>query len=136
MHQLTFRQTYRYEEGAGIQIPVGLYINGYQKKLLANIDSGASFCIFEREHGESMGLEIENGARIRVASVTGSFLVYGHDVALSVLGIELDTTVYFAAPLGFGRNVLGREGFLRRFRFGLIDYDSRLYLSDYDDLPE
>jgi hypothetical protein len=63
----------------------------------------------------------------------GNFQVYGHQVTLTVLGITLDTTVYFAAHEQFNRNVLGRQGWLNVVRLGLVDYEGKLYLSHYDD---
>ena len=41
--------------------------------------------------------------------------------------------VYFAAPADFSRSVVGRSGWLQHFRLGLIDYDTMLLLSHYDD---
>lgn len=50
-----------------------------------------------------------------------------------VLGLEFQPTVYFAADENFTRNVLGRQGWLDRVRLGLIDYEGKLLLSDYND---
>jgi hypothetical protein len=41
--------------------------------------------------------------------------------------------VYFAADAAFSRNVLGRQGWIDRIRLGLVDYEGKLYLSDYSD---
>lgn len=38
----------------------------------------------------------------------------------------------FAKYPGLQRNLLGRQGWLRNLRLGLIDYDNLLYLSAYD----
>lgn len=38
----------------------------------------------------------------------------------------------FAKYPGLPRNLLGRRGWLRNLRLGLIDYDNLLYLSAYD----
>ncbi len=79
------------------------------------------------------GLDIESGAPQRISTVAGSFLTYAHEVTLSVLGIEGTAVVYFAHEEDFTRNVRGRQGWLERVRLGLIDYDSRLYLSNCND---
>jgi hypothetical protein len=68
-----------------------------------------------------------------IGTATGRFLSYSHEVTLTVLGIETTATVYFAADEDFPVNALGRVGWLDRVRLGLVDYDSRLYLSDYND---
>jgi hypothetical protein len=52
---------------------------------------------------------------------------------LSVLDITYDAIVYFAVNEDLTRDVLGRNGFLYLFRVGIVDYDSALYLSKYDD---
>jgi hypothetical protein len=49
-----------------------------------------------------------------------------------VLGIETFSTVYFAAEEGFTRNLLGRQGWLDRVKWGLVDYEGRLFLSKYE----
>ncbi|MEP7343168.1 MAG: hypothetical protein ABI977_35915 [Acidobacteriota bacterium] len=41
-------------------------------------------------------------------------------------------SVYFAKYPGLERNLLGRSGWLRNLRLGLIDYDNLLYLSEYN----
>ncbi len=83
--------------------------------------------------GKYLGFDIERGIPQRIGSVRGSFLAYGHEAPLIVLDIEIIATVYFAAEENFPINVLGRVGWLNRVRLGLVDYESRLYLSDYND---
>ena len=97
------------------------------------LDPGSTFCIFQASIGRKLGFEIERGLVKRIGTVTGSFSVYGHEATLTVLGIETTSTVYFATDENFPVNVLGRVGWLNRVRLGLVDYDSRLYLSDYND---
>ena len=90
-------------------------------------------CVFPRRYGEELGFDIESGAYQRIGTVIGGFDAYGHWVRLSVLGSEYETTVYFAKDYNFNRNILGRQGWLDRVRLGLIDYDGKLYLSEYND---
>ena len=68
-----------------------------------------------------------------MSTAAGSFDAYGHNVTLSCFEWELETIVYFAAHEGFTRNVVGRSGWLQQFRLALIDHDSMLFLSHYDD---
>lgn len=100
---------------------------------MTKLDTGASFCIFRRIYGELLGLTIESGQPETLSTPMGSFLAYGHDVTLVTLGLEFQTTVYFAADENFTRNVLGRQGWLDRVRLGLFDYEGKLLLSDYND---
>ncbi|HMW00370.1 MAG TPA: aspartyl protease family protein, partial [Acidobacteriota bacterium] len=97
----------------------------------AQVDTGASFCIFQRQYGEALGIDIECGDRVVVGTATGTFIVYGHMVTLSTVGLEFDSMVFFASHEGFSRNVLGRNGWLNKVRFGLIDYEGKLFLSQY-----
>ena len=66
-----------------------------------------------------------------VGTVTGTFVVYLHEVNLSVAGLECSAFVGFAEDAGFRRNVLGRRGFLEQITLGLVDYEGQLYLSYY-----
>ena len=97
----------------------------------AKVDTGASLCIFARDLGEQLDLDIESGMRQLVGTVTGTFVVYLHEVNLSVAGLECSVLVGFAEDEGFRRNVLGRRGFLEQITLGLVDYEGQLYLSSY-----
>jgi hypothetical protein len=131
---LTFAKTHQYDTSkAGISVPVTLRHGADSVDLEAKLDTGSSHCVFKKAHGEFLGLDIESGVSQEMRTVTGNFLTYGHEIGLSVLGIETTATVYFASDENFTRNVLGRQGWLDRVRLGVIDYDGRLYLSAYDD---
>ncbi len=131
---LSFKTLFQYDtRRSGITVPVRLEWGGRHTELKAKVDSGSSACIFARNYGEDLGLSIENGSLQRFETVTGGFLTYGHEVTLAVSGIDLVTTVYFAADAAFSRNVLGRQGWIDRIRLGLIDYEGKLYLSEYND---
>lgn len=132
--QLQFAILHYYDTRTlGVDLPVLLGSDAESVELVASLDTGASYCIFERAIGERLGLAIESGLPQLIGSVRGRFLTYGHEVVVSVLGIETTATVYFAADEAFTRNVLGRQGWLDRVRLGLVDYDGRLYLSACDD---
>ncbi len=132
-HTLTFDTLHNYDAGAdGISLAVELQSGTARARVLAKLDTGASFCIFQREHGEALGLDIEGGTPQRVGAATGSFLTYGHDLTLSSLGLSFTATVYFAAAYGFSRNVLGRRGWLDRIQVGIVDYEGKLFVSRYD----
>ena len=134
---MVFRKLFRYDlRRSGITVPVKLAWSGRRIELKAKVDTGSSACIFARNYGEDLGLEIENGRPQRFETATGGFLTYGHEVTLSVFEFELVTTVYFVADHAISRSVLGRQGWLDRLRFGLVDYDGKLYLSDYNDPTE
>ncbi len=60
-------------------------------------------------------------------------IAYGHEVTLETLGIEFYTTVYFSEFKNLPRNLLGRQGWLRLVQLAIVDYDSEIYLSAYNE---
>ena len=117
----------------GIALPVTLGYNSLTIDFEAKLDTGSSHCIFERRFGESIGLEIENGTLEKFGTATNGFIAFGHELTISVLGIETYAMVYFAESEYFTRNVLGRQGWLDRVKLGLIDYEGKLLLSTYSE---
>lgn len=132
---LEFDKTYLYNiYNVGITVSVQLFDADKDVEFDAKIDTGSTFCVFQRLHGELLGLEIENGTPVEIGTATGSFRAYGHELTPSVLGIETAATVYFAENDYFNRNVLGRIGWLDRVKFGLIEQEGKLFLSGYTKL--
>ena len=133
METIEFAETYKYDTMLiGITVPVALFDGAESSAFKAKIDTGSSFCIFERKNGERLGLEIESGEEILISTATDDFTAYGHELTMFVLGIETYSKVYFAKEDWFTRNVLGRQGWLDRVKLGLIDYEGKLLLSDYE----
>lgn len=131
-YQLTFDSRYEYSSlEDGITIEAVLSLGERAVVSQAKVDPGAQVCLFQREIGEKLGLEVESGARRKLNTLTGSLVAYGHSVTLYTLGWEFDSLIYFAADYGLSRNLLGREGWLLKVRLALVDYDSTLYLSPY-----
>ena len=130
---LNFSSFHRFDHSRpDITVPVILGCGGRSVPLLAKVDTGATFCVFERHFGDALDLEIEHGHRESISSIHGPFDAYGHEVSLSVLGIEHDSMIYFYADYHFGRNVLGRHGWLDRVRLGIVDHDCEIYLAPYN----
>jgi hypothetical protein len=131
-YHLSFTELISYDPGqSSITVPVTLSLSHDRVSCGAKVDTGASLCIFARDLGEQLGLEIESGMRQLVGTVTGTFVVYLHEVNLSVAGLAFSAFVGFAEDEGFRRNVLGRRGFLEQITLGLVDYDGKLYLNSY-----
>jgi hypothetical protein len=127
---LDFDEVYQYNTlKSGITVPIKLAFAENHVAFTAKIDTGSSHCIFERKHGLQLDLEIENGIELNFSTATGSFRAFGHQITLTVLGIETVSTVYFAESEYFDRNVLGRIGWLNKVKFGLIDEEGKLFLS-------
>lgn len=132
MEIVEYAEIYEYDTRlVGITVPVFMFDGQKTVEFKAKIDTGSSFCIFERKSGELLGLDIESGDEIRISTATSPFTAYGHELTLSVLGVETFAKVYFAKEESFTRNVLGRQGWLDRVKLGLIDYEGKLLLSAY-----
>jgi len=113
-------------------VPVVLRVGSRNADITARIDTGATHCLFGRDAAGDLGIVVEDGYRQIFSTANSQFIAFGHDVVISVLGIELESMVYFFADPEIRKNVLGRRGWLDRVRLGLIDYDQTLYLSSYN----
>ena len=134
VHQLEFETLHTYgTHKTNIELDVTLRFGERTVSFPAQIDTGATFCIFERGYAETLGLAVESGERIRFSTAIGSFDAYGHSLTLETLRYSFDVTVYFAAEESFKRNVLGRRGWMDHVRLALVDYKGELYLSRYED---
>jgi hypothetical protein len=99
--------------------------------LLAKLDTGSTYCIFNRSYSTLLGLDLYSGISQRIRTATGTFQTYGHEVTISVFDLEWQAVVYFAESDSLSLNVLGRFGFLDRLRIAVVDYDEQLYLGLY-----
>ncbi len=130
--ELTFEKLVNYDtKKAGISLNVELRLGKSSSVLEAKIDTGSTYCIFERNYGEKLGLDIEAGEPQRIGTIVGSFLTFGHWITLIVENFTFDSMVFFAQDESHRRNVLGRNGWLDRVIIRINDYDGKLYLSRY-----
>ena len=133
-YQLSFTQLVNYNAGQpSITVPVTLSVSQTRVDCDAKIDTGSSNCIFARNIGEELGLDIETGLRLLVGTVTGNFVAYLHEVNRSLASFEFSGLIAFAEDKKFRRNVLGRRGFIEQTTLGLVDYEGKLYLGRYDE---
>ena len=133
-YQQTYSHRHHYTSADAITIPIVLssapttYID-----LVGKLDTGSTFCIFERAFADMLNLELMNGTRQRFATATGSFYAYGHMLTLSVFSYEWEAMIYFAESESFSLNILGRIGFLDHIRLGIVDYEQLLFCGLYDE---
>ena len=110
---IEFDELYHYDTlKSEITVLVKMHFGKEYREISAKIDTGAENCIFERKHGERLGIEIETGREQIFSTVVGNFATFEHELKLSVLGIETISSVYFAKEESFTRNVPGRQGWL------------------------
>ena len=133
MARLEFSHAYSYDSRLeGITVPLVMRSAGETVELLAHIDTGASNCLFEREHGEILNLDVEAGDPKTFGTAAGRVDAFGHVVELEVLEQRFESMVYFFADRRILKNLLGRVGWLHRVRLGVVDHDHLLYLAAYD----
>jgi Aspartyl protease len=117
------------EPGRNIPVPVTLEVGNASARLLAFVDTGAERCIFQSEYADILGLELRAGEQLIFSGAGGGRIEgYGHTVTIEVLDQRVESVVFFTDHPGFRRNVLGRQGWLHHFKFGLIHYESKIYL--------
>ncbi len=132
-HLLAFDLCQPYDSRkVGITLETRLAFGERRVVVSAKVDPGADFCLFQREVADDLEIVVESGDRMRFGTLAGSLDAYGHTLTFSTCGLEFESHVYFAAAYGLQRNLLGRTGWLQKLRLAIIDYDSTLYLSEYD----
>jgi hypothetical protein len=131
--QLSFDSQHKYANREGpLNVRTILSMGAQQVHCVAAIDTGATVCLFQREIGEALDLDLEAGPFIQLSTLTGTLRAYGHEVTLQTFDVVLQTTVYFSATHGLERNLLGRIGWLQQVKLGIVDHDERIYLNHYD----
>ena len=131
--QLSFDVHYQYDSLAkGINLDVVLGRGKMEAGCRAKIDTGSQYCLFDRELGENLEIEIESGLRSELYTLTGSMTAFGHEVTLQTLGLTFQTFVYFPFHNNLQRNLLGRQGWLQLVKLAIVDYDNEIYLSPYN----
>ena len=133
MHTLTFDEKVKYADDAqGINLDV-IISKQTDNPISATVklDTGSTFCIFQRFYAELLGIEVEKGERETIRTAKGSFTAYGHEILIKFSNLEWEAVVYFAQDENFPISVLGRNDFLNKINIALIDYEQLLYLKSY-----
>lgn len=113
-------------------IPIEIFVGQQSVRYAALIDSGADFCIFDGEIGETLGLNVSDGRRITFGGIqaAGDFAqTFLHPVTLRVGGWEYKTMVSFSYDIAkHGYGILGQKGFFDIFvvKFDLVKEELEL----------
>jgi len=133
VYNLRFSREHLYPSTTAINLPIILISDAHRRVgLTASLDTGSTYCVFERRYAEYLDLDLQAGVPARIATATGSFYCFGHELTMQVFDLERSVVVYFAEPEAFNINVVGRIGFLDRLQVGIVDYEQLLYLGLYD----
>lgn len=131
--QISFTEEFRYADDlAGITIPVILRYGGKSRRVQAKVDTGGDVCLFSREEGTFLGVPVDQGMPTTLSSLGGNIEAFGHEIAIQTGELIFESVVYFAKYPNLPRNILGRQGWMRKLKLAVIDYDNLLYLSEYD----
>ncbi len=130
--ELSFSEEFHYEDDlAGITIPVVLSYGNKSRRVQAKVDTGGEVCLFSREEGMFLGVPVDQGVPKTLSSLGGNIEAFGHEVTIQTGEMIFQSVVYFAKYPNLPRNILGRQGWLRKLKLAVIDYDNLLYLSAY-----
>lgn len=131
MPTLDFDISYVYDSlQDGIELPLILSVGSFDVRTTGFVDCGAAACLFTNDVGLLLQIDIESGDPTTFGPASGGgILAYGHMASLEFLGLSFESMVHFAKYPGLRRNLLGRQGFLRKLQFGLIEQDYTIYFS-------
>jgi len=119
------------ETSAGILVPIRLIHGDRSVELSARLDTGSADCLFDRSYADVLGLA-DSGVEREYRTVTGSFKAFGHEVTLDTLGLQWSALVFFHSMGNPAHAFVGRRGWLDRVRLGIVHYEQRLLLGQYD----
>jgi len=112
-------------------IPIEIVVGQSSVRYAALIDSGADFCIFDGEIGETIGLDVRAGLRTLFGGIqsAGSAEAFLHQVTLRVGGWTYSMVAGFSYDIAkHGYGILGQKGFFDIFvvKFDLVKEEVEL----------
>jgi hypothetical protein len=135
--RISFARRHSYAgPGDSITLPVVLRAGEERIDLVASLDTGAAYCLFQRSYAEALGIDVERGVPMSFATANSRFGAFGHELTIGTLDIEVHSLVFFFADANIVKNVLGRHGWLDRVNLGIVDHDQLVYLGEYSPFPE
>lgn len=101
---------------------------GGQVDVVAQVDSGSYYVVFNGELAGPIGLDLNTGERVELGSPTGGLFARLHEVTLEVEGYAFRCGAAFTEE-PIARCLLGREGFFAFWQVGFRHHLSEFYLS-------
>ncbi|UCF08048.1 MAG: hypothetical protein JSW28_10485 [Thermoplasmata archaeon] len=116
--------------GSSPIIPVDLEAEK-RTRVLAYVDSGATYSIFSHEICTVIGLDLKDGEKVYITvGDGGSIPVFIHPVKIRVGEIKFEAKVGFSEKLGIGVNILERRTVFDRFFICFNDKDRYLTIEE------
>ena len=94
--------------------------------LLAIIDTGATYCLFNGVRASAIGLQLGDGRPEQLAGLAGGLMARIHPVTLEIAGPRFECEVAFSEQ-EIERELLGRYNLFRQVRFGFREGMSMAY---------
>lgn len=120
---LLFDHEFQYRPISGLDsglwfpaLSVGLIGPSGGEDLLAIIDTGATYSLFDGRRARSIGLELTAGKSLQLTGLSGSLPARMHSVILEILGSRFHCEVAFSEQ-EIRRELLGRHDLFSRVRF-------------------
>lgn len=109
-------------------IPLRFYLGKRIIDSSAVVDSGATVSIFRADVASSLGLIVEKGKEIYLGGIGGRIKGYLHKVKIEVAGKQFTCPIVFSCEYLVSFNLLGREGFFKRFKIVFEEKKNLLHL--------
>jgi hypothetical protein len=122
------------QDETGLVVTVSLIAGDQELELDAYLDTGATYCVFPRWVGASLGIDVDAGEETRLGTGGGPLVCYLHYLTLRIGSLYFEAApICFTKFDGFPRCLLGRGGWLQKVRLGLVTYEDQLYLGLFDE---
>jgi hypothetical protein len=107
---------------------VGLFGPAGVDDAVAQFDTGSSYCLFNGTRAPTLGLNLLDGRPIRIATLTGGFTAYLHEIVLEIDGHRFRVEAAFSSgPVR--REVLGRHSLFEQTTWAIRESHQELYFS-------
>ena len=88
MFRLDFTQVRSYaNDDGGVALPAILRFDSNIVRVVASVDTGASFCLFAGEIADQLGIDLRTGERKRFRTANSSLETFGHQIEISTMGV-------------------------------------------------
>jgi predicted aspartyl protease len=129
--QIVYAHEFQYKSLSGLAgvhpaIVVGLIGPSGEDDVVAIIDTGANYCLFDGTRAKSLGLDLSAGKRITLSGLSGRLQARLHRVTLEIESARFDCEVAFSEE-PIGRELLGRHDLFDKVRFGFRQGRSSFY---------
>lgn len=113
-------------------IPVLINVSDNKKTFLMLVDSGADYCIFDKDVAKFLGISVKDGELEKTTGIGGSMDIYYFDnIWINVGGHQTNTRAGFIdGQLLNGKiaGILGRQGFFEYFKVCIDEKNKEIEL--------